>query len=123
MKNNKRKAYTNKNNYNLKNIDFFSHEDFFDYMYKIYLKKILKIICIFCTIHFLLDVNISNMILYIKTHFLLRQIIKFEKDKNDDSESEIINFYDINSKDLLLEPNLTFDDIDINNPDISVILQ
>jgi len=102
-------------------IDYLS-EDIFDLIYKVYLRKFSKYVCLIFITYFILNVNISNIIIYIKTNLLLNQLIKFENDKNDDIESEIINFYDINSKNVLLDSNLNYNNFDINFPDISVIL-
>ena len=52
----------------------------------------------------------------------MKQIRKFENKKNDDTESEILNFYDINSKNILLEPNIKLNEFETNIPYISVIL-
>ena len=72
-------------------IDYLS-EDIFDLIYKVYLRKFSKYVCLIFITYFILNVNISNIIIYIKTNLLLNQLIKFENDKNDDIESEINKF-------------------------------
>ena len=122
MKNNKRKVYKKINNFHLNIIDSYFSDDLFDFIYNIYLNKFLKYIFLICTTYFLLYVNISNIYIFIKKNSLLKQLRKFENKKNDDTESEILNFYDINSKNILLESNTKINDFDTNIPYISVIL-
>ena len=65
--------------------------------------------------------SISNIIFKIKSKMKLKKIKEFENGKTDDNESEIINFYDINSRNILLESNINYQSNSIN-PDVSIIL-
>ena len=110
------------NNYNSNSIDSEIKNELYDYEDKLSPKKFIKYITLFCITYYMISANISYIILNIKTNLLLREIIKFENKHKDDVESEILNFYDVNSKNLLLESDLKIKDFNLNYPDVSVIL-
>ena len=83
------------------------------------LKKCIKYLGIFIVIYFLLCWNFSLISKKIKKRYLLREIEKYERNHNEINESEILNFYDINSRNVLLEP---YDKHNFENPYVSVIL-
>ena len=122
MKYNQKYGYNSIKNNKEKNIQFDVEEKYtFEFIYNCSLKITINYLCKILLLYFSLYQSIPGIILDIHKNKLLKEIEKFENKHNFINEKEILNFYDTNYKNILLEPNKNFI-YNLSNPDISVIL-
>ena len=120
MKKYKRNGYKNINFDSLHNEDLYLNKNIHEYINDFTFYKFIKYLSLLITFNYFSYITIKELFFNLKTKNVFEEISTFENQNVEPTESDILRFYEFNSKNILLKSDRYNNNL--FNPDVSVIL-